>query len=395
MIRKTQIMVALVIAICVGGAFAQGTATSSNSKNDELTLKAKKLVDAGKYVEAFPLYQQITKQEVENGENFYYLGITALAMAQQNQPDSEKVKYIMLAYDSFLRAKKLGFSNSISESFLQMFKDGAFEGSNKPATEAEKELSEAETYFSQGNFDEAIVHYKKSLALDPKMYSAALFMGDAYFKKNDFENAESAYKKAIQIDPNKETAYRYSATPLMHQKKYDEALPRYVEAFIIAPYDRLAVSGLSDWGEVTGRRLGHPVINIPEFKMDSEGNSTFSPDPRSPGSAAWLAYMATRATWRNEKFKKEFPNEKGYRHTLREETEALHNTAKVVREMRDKKEDVADDLLILNKLDEEGLLEAYILLVKPDEGIAEDQFEYMKNNRDKLRKYVNEYVIGD
>ena len=42
-----------------------------------------------------------------------------------------------------------------------------------------------------------------------------------------------------------------------------------------------------------------------------------------------------------------------------------------------------------------GLLEAYVLLAKPDAGIARDYVEYRKNNRDKLRRYMNEYVTSE
>ena len=48
----------------------------------------------------------------------------------------------------------------------------------------------------------------------------------------------------------------------------------------------------------------------------------------------------------------------------------------------------------LAKLDKEGLLEAFILMAMPDEGIAQDHPAYLKQNRDKLRQYVIKYVIG-
>ncbi len=47
----------------------------------------------------------------------------------------------------------------------------------------------------------------------------------------------------------------------------------------------------------------------------------------------------------------------------------------------------------LKKLNDEGLLEAYILLGRPDQGIAEDHAAYLKQNRDKLRRYMLEYVV--
>jgi len=49
---------------------------------------------------------------------------------------------------------------------------------------------------------------------------------------------------------------------------------------------------------------------------------------------------------------------------------------------------------MLKQLDDEGLLEAYILLAQPDDGIAADYAVYLKANRDKLHRYVAQHVIG-
>ena len=50
-------------------------------------------------------------------------------------------------------------------------------------------------------------------------------------------------------------------------------------------------------------------------------------------------------------------------------------------------------LVKLKRLDQEGLLESYILLAKPDDGIAQDHPAYLKANREKLRRYMVQYVI--
>ena len=48
---------------------------------------------------------------------------------------------------------------------------------------------------------------------------------------------------------------------------------------------------------------------------------------------------------------------------------------------------------MLQKLDKEGLLEAFILLALPDEGIANDFPAYRKTNVEDLRRYVKQYVM--
>ena len=52
------------------------------------------------------------------------------------------------------------------------------------------------------------------------------------------------------------------------------------------------------------------------------------------------------------------------------------------------------DLSLANlvKISDQGLLEAFILYALVDDGIAQDYMEYRKTNRDKLRRYMVEYV---
>src|SRR6185369_125080 len=95
--------------------------------------------------------------------------------------------------------------------------------------------------------------------------------------------------------------------------------------------------------------------------------------------------------WRKEKFAKTFPNEKTYRHSLAEEADALRSVLSVATADKDKK--LSPSLIRLKKLDDEGLLESYILLARPDDGIALDHPAYLKQNRDKLRRYVMQYVV--
>ena len=77
---------------------------------------------------------------------------------------------------------------------------------------------------------------------------------------------------------------------------------------------------------------------------------------------------------------------------MAEEADALRGVVSVA--TADKKnKNLSPSLTRLKKLDEEGLLESYILLARPDEGIAQDYPEYLKQNRDKLRRYMVQYVM--
>jgi tetratricopeptide (TPR) repeat protein len=300
---------------------------------------------------------------------------------------------------SFVRAKRLGRED---EEFLDaLITSLPPDGSDAPAFSANAAvdaiMKSGEAHFSKGELDEALMDYQKALALDPKLYYAALFSGDVFLHKKNFEQAEIWYQKAISIDPNKEAAYRYSATPLMRQQKYDQARDRYIEAYITEPYSRFAISGLTQWAQATNTRLAHPRIDIPvtvTFKDNGDANINLDPASlgQDDGSFAWIGYGAARVSWRKEKFAKTYPKETAYRHSLAEEADALRTVLTVATSNKQVKT-LSPSLARLKKLNDEGLLEAYLLLARSDEGLARDYLAYRAANRALLLRYVTEYIL--
>jgi hypothetical protein len=44
-------------------------------------------------------------------------------------------------------------------------------------------------------------------------------------------------------------------------------------------------------------------------------------------------------------------------------------------------------------MDADGVLEAFVLMAIPTEGIAKDHASYLRSSKDKLRLYVKKYVV--
>ena len=263
--------------------------------------------------------------------------------------------------------------------------------------EVEEAMREGEAAFAKGEFPKALEMYQRALELDPKRYEAALYIGDVYFKTADQLKACEWFARAVAINPDRETAYRYWGDSLMKQAKVTEAGDKFVEAFIAEPYNRLARAGFVDWGARVNMKLAHPRVEFPaSVSKKNESQTTITLDPAMLGkgdkdgsSGAWMIYSLTRASWTTSEFAKQYPNEKEYRHSLKEEAAAIRAALK---SLETKKTSDAS-LQILKKLDSEGLLEAYILLAMPDAGIAQDFPAYREANADKLRTYVKQYVL--
>lgn len=400
---QTPGLVALCAVILISIAFCACAQAFAQEVQDEKAERQKvsQLMNQSRFTEALPLLEKLVAANPNEAELTFNLGFVRFATSKTMKGAEARKQARARARAEFVRAKKLGFSHPLLESILESLpEDGGNEDRFSENAQADDAMREAEAAFTQGKLDDAILAYQSALKFDPKLYAAALFIGDSYIKKEQPERSYEWFAKAVEINPDSETAYRYWATGLMDQGKMTEAREKLIEAFITEPYNRLARQGLIQWAQRNNASLAHPKIDIPTSVSSDSNQTTITLDPKmmgnkEDGTAAWIAYGMERALWHNKKFKERYPNEKSYRHSLAEEAAALHLVAQSAREQIKAKQvkqlDPSLDNLI--KLDDAGLLEAYILLARADDGIAQDFPAYRKANRDKLRRYVEEYVI--
>lgn len=391
----------LALLLCCLSILCQPVAAlaQAGESAQEMEQKVSELMKRQQYTEALPLLEKLVTAQPDNPRTQFYLGFALIGQATNTKDEATRKALRARARGAFIKSKELGITEPVVDALIQSLPpDGADSKAFSQNVEANKLMNEAEALFTRGKLEDALGNYQKALQLDPKIYEAALFSGDVHTQRGNFQQAEIWYQKAIAIDPNRETAYRYSATPLMKEGKLDQARDRYVEAFISEPYNRFSTAGLSLWAQTTNTRLAHPAIDVPtDVTFDEKGDAKINLNMsallggKEDGSFAWISYGATRSMWRKEKFAKTFPGEKQYRHSLEEETDALRSVLAVA--TSDKKVKLSASLAKLKKLNDEGLLEAYILLARPDDGIAADHSAYLKRERDKLRRYVVEYIL--
>jgi tetratricopeptide (TPR) repeat protein len=368
--------------------------------------KAIQLVEEYKYTEALPILEKLAAAKADDAVVLQYLSMAVLVNATiSKKPPEELKKDLIRARSLAIKSRDLGNNSSLIEMILeQVPPDGnpeAFTGSKKrtPAAEA---LLEGEGAFVKGDTTRAIEHYERAAKLDPKLYEAPLFIGDVYYKTKQIDKAGEWYARAIAIDPDRETAYRYWGNVLMSDGRMEESREKLIEALIADPYNRNTWQFLDTWARRNQKRLGHLRIEVPtsSVKRKDEKNIDIlvNPGDKKDGTEAWMLYSISRAAWMTAKqFSEAFPDEKEYRHSLREEAEALRLTAEsVAGQIKEGKlKESALDVSIANllKLYKAEMIEPYVLLAIPDAGIARDYIQYRKLNRDKLRRYVSEFVI--
>jgi hypothetical protein len=149
---------------------------------------------------------------------------------------------------------------------------------------------------------------------------------------------------------------------------------------------------LHAWATLNNTHVAEVFISVPPEK-----------DQRAPElketSTIWQAYRDVRVEWRaGGKFGKAFQGEKEYRHSLPEESEALTAAARVLDKLKSGKKigeaaTTEQSLSLLTRLYQGGFIEAYVLFSLGDAGIARDYESYRAKNREKLKEYMDQFVV--
>jgi tetratricopeptide (TPR) repeat protein len=368
--------------------------------------------ESNNFLAALPLLEKVALAYPNDAVILSRLGFALYANSATEKDPAVRQKMRERARTTLLRSQSLGDNSNLTKITLDALSgNDPTEIPYSNIKEAEAAIREGEQAFVRGDMDKAIAAYKRALENDPRLYDAALYAGDAEFKKgynstdpqfrsDAFDRAGVWFAKAIAIDANRETAYRYWGDALDQQGKSAEARDKFVDAIVAEPYSRRSYVGLTQWADRHKAVLGHPKIQPPNSTRTEGNQTTLSIDPKTlnsnDGSNEWLMYDLTRVAWAKADFFKNYPDEKVYRHSLKEETAALRMVAEfAAKDLKSGKiKALEPSLAALVKLNDAGLLEAYILFAKPDQGIARDYPSYRATNRDKLRRYWLEVVIS-
>jgi tetratricopeptide (TPR) repeat protein len=374
--------------------------------------KALDLYESSNYVAALPLLEKLATANPSDIVILSRLGFSLYATSTIEKDPSARQRMRDRARSILLKSRSLGDDSNLTRIALDSL--SAKDSDDIPFSSirsADESIRQGEEAFAHGDLDKALAHYKQALALDPRLYEAALYAGDMEFKKahnstdpqyrsDHFDASGVWFAKAIAIDANRETAYRYWGDALDAQGKTDQARDKFVDAIIAEPYGRRAYVGLSQWADRHKVPVGHPKIEPPNSTSTENGATTLSIDPKTlsstDGSGASLVYDITRMAWSRGEFFKQYPDEKVYRHSLKEEATALRSVAEAAAKDLNsgKVKKLESSLEMLVKLNQDGYLEAYVLFARPDQGIALDYRPYRQSNREKLRRYWLDVVIG-
>jgi len=368
-----------------------------NASEQEKRQQAVTLFSQGKRLEALPLLEELVQKNPADAELLVALGASLIDHAATLADQDAAAKERFRARDLVQKAWQLGNSSPLAENLRQLLRDlpanGAVRFSDNPAVE--QVMNAGEAAFARRDFDEALTIYAKALELEPTNYSATLFTANTYDRKNDFARASQWYERAMRLDPDIETAFRYYADMLAKRADMAKARSMLIHAAVAEPYNNIVWREIRAWALIN---TAFKLVYLPIPRVAKDADSILASGQPPQLLSAWRAYHAVIADWRKGgKFEKQFPQE-AYRHSLREESEALTAAAVVLQTLR--QDEQSAELVtgntvagLLLKLHEADLIDPYVLFSLGDDGIARDYKAYRAVNRAKLEEYMDKFVV--
>jgi tetratricopeptide (TPR) repeat protein len=385
----------LCLGVCATSA-AQAPQTKTDAEIKSEAVDADALYQKQNFVAALPLYEDLHAQQPQSLAYQERLAMTLLGGSGAQTPE-QALAARKRAKQLLLQAKAAGDNSNLVQVLLEKLGDPDNSGPAAPPPAGHELFDKAEAAFSRGDLPAAIELYKKTLEVNPQYYSAAVFAGDAEYKLNHPAEAGLWFAKAIAIDPNIETAHRYWGDCLDKAGEHQRAESQFIEAIIAEPYTRTPRVGLNQWADHNHARVAPPPITLPRrAEPGKNGNTTITLDgskKNDPEMGLAMMYSMNSALWQGEKFKKNFPNEKQYRHSLAEETDNIKGMLTVARETKIPESKLSTSTKLLMELEKNDMLECYILLDNPDNGVAQDYAAYRKDHRALMAEYIAKYDV--
>ena len=388
----------LTVGVASAPLFAQAR-PADDAAMAAMRRQALQLYRESKFVDAMPLLEKLAAANPSDFVLREHWAYCILEYSKTLTSPLERREARRHARALGLEAKKLGDEGEMLQILLSIPEDGSDLKFSERA-DVDEAMKAAEASRAKGELDSARKGYLHVLELDPKNYDATVYIGDVYFTERAYNSAGEWFDKAIKLDPDKETAYRYWGDALSEAGKNGEAREKYIHAVIAEPYIRPPWTALRRWSDRIQQPFNAIILQNKSSAQPAADKAVKLDEHQlrepSPEVAAWNAYNKTRQLWKDEKFKQQFPKEPSYRHSLREETEALDALVAVLAPdaaSQKKAEKLDPSLLALIQIDHDGLLEPFVLLNRADREIAQDYPAYRSAHRDKLYEYMDKYVL--
>lgn len=290
------------------------------------------------------------------------------------------------------RAIALDPANPIAHEVLRLLDDGP-SPLRAPSPQAAALLATAEKHFAQGNYKEALAGYEAVQRADPRYSFAWVGAGNAYFVQKDWAAAEAQFRRATEIEPGNAQAWRFLGSALRAQGKFDASEAALLAAIAADPSQRPSWSMLAEV-RARGQQALKPLAlrRGARVEQGADGKFTIDIEPqgeqKTPDYAIRLARAMAEANLRNaDKTKSKSAYEielASWRMALTIAGEAKAKTG----------EGISDPgLLALQALEQDGQLEAAILLLQFRQAYRPELERWLAANPGGVKAFIDRYAL--
>ncbi len=193
------------------------------------------------------IFSPLVKQESGSGENYYYLGNAYAFLGKWDSARAVFSAGIAAAPkypQNYAGLAKTYLNENNSARAMELFSQAKDLVSKKDVSYYVW-VADAYMHNSKPNTTEAINQLKSAIAINYKVASVYMALGDAYYLANDGGNAVNNYDLALQYDPSLFNANSRIGYVWISAKKYAEAAAAFQKALAVDPNYAPALKGLS------------------------------------------------------------------------------------------------------------------------------------------------------
>ncbi len=259
------------------------------------------------------------------------------------------------------------------------------------------------SYYAKRELREAYIATLKAIALDPGMEHAYIMQANILDDNGNPEAALTVYDRLLDINPNSFMALLNKGITFLKQEKFTAAESTFLQANEMHPshpsplYFLVVVNNMRGFSydeekfigmylEVAGTDHRRKIIESRREELSANAISITSGQELS---TALLVAKVGRRSWRKEKHRTAYPNERGYRPSLKEERDVADLVLAMYDEQNEEQSFSASDIekiSTIKKLMENGFFEAKVYL-DLQEYLGEDDHNWAQENKKILSDF--------
>ena len=248
------------------------------------------------------------------------------------------------------------------------------------ADKAKNEFYIAEDFFKLKDYPNTKLHYQLALRISPDYYKATIYLGDTYWHLNKLDSAIYYFKKGIELQPASIEPHIYLLEALIALKKNDEVKNEFENALAVYP-DIMLFNKMVNFYKQQGVSVNkHWIkracpVNVMGIAAEQTTNTT------------WLVYQSAKEDMHY------FCDSDGIIQDANPLTTSKYLEVYSWEKMLNNVNPLPKEFGFAKKMYDAGYLDCFVFISDFHFDCYEQYKDFVLNNKGKIKKYVETYLI--